>query len=186
MTKVGVVYHSSSGRTKVIAEHVAIGAEQMGCEAKLFDCAIEVDLEYLNACDAIIFGCPTYMGSVSGQMKLFMDGTSEVYRYQKWRNKIAAGFTTSSALSGDKLNTLMQIALFAFQQGMVWVGLDLPAGVSASTHTGDRMNRIGSWIGLMSQVNGDQSLELSPDKSDRDTAEYLGKRVAEFAKKLEK
>jgi len=126
------------------------------------------------------------MGSVSGQMKLFMDSASEVYRHQKWRNKIAAGFTTSSALSGDKLNTLMQIALFAFQHGMVWIGLDLPAGVSASTHTGDRMNRIGSWIGMMSQINGDQSLDLSPAKSDRETAEYLGKRVVEFAKKLEK
>lgn len=186
MSKIAIVYHSKSGRTKVLAEHIAIGARTAIDEVRLFNCLEPVDFEYLDAADAIIFGSPTYMGSVSGEMKMFMDGASDAYRNQKWRNKVAAGFTTSSALSGDKLNTLVQIAIFAFQHGMIWIGLDLPAGISSSVHPDTRMNRVGSWIGLMSQANGDQGLDISPLQSDRDTAEYFGKRVAELALQLEK
>ncbi len=50
-----------------------------------------------------------------------------------WRNKIAAGFTNSGARSGDKLATLVQIAIFAAQHGMHWDNLDLPAGNNSST-----------------------------------------------------
>lgn len=44
---------------------------------------------------------------------------------QLWRNKIAAGFTNSGAMHGDKLHSLVTMALFAAQHGMIWVGLDL-------------------------------------------------------------
>ncbi len=184
MAQIAIVYHSKSGRTKIMAEQIAMGAKGLSDEVRIFNCLDTVDFEYLNAADAIIFGSPTYLGSVSGEMKMFMDRATDVYKHQKWRNKIAAGFTTSASLSGDKLNTLIQIAIFAFQHGMIWVGLDLPPGISASYHTDSRMNRIGSWIGLMSQANGDQSLDISPPESDRDTAQYFGKRIAEWAKKL--
>lgn len=186
MSKIAIIYHSKSGRTKVLAEHIAIGAKAVASDVRLINCLEQVDYAFLDEADAIIFGSPTYMGSVSGEMKMFMDRSSDAYIKQKWRNKIAAGFTTSSALSGDKLNTLMQIAIFAFQLGMIWVGLDLPAGISSSQHTDARMNRVGGWIGLMSQANSDQELDISPPKGDRDTAEYFGKRIAEWAKKLEK
>ena len=43
----------------------------------------------------------------------------------KWRDKVAAGFTNSGAQNGDKLNSLISMALFAAQHGMIWVGLDL-------------------------------------------------------------
>ncbi len=186
MSKIAVIYHSKSGHTKVLAEHIVIGAQEVANETRLINCLDPIDFDYLDTCSAIILGCPTHMGSASGEMKVFMDSTSNAYLKQKWRNKIAAGFTSSSAYSGDKLNTLVQISLFAFQHGMIWIGLDLPAGISSSKHTDDRLNRVGSWIGLMSQSNSDQGPELSPPLSDRKTAEYFGKRIAEFAKKLEK
>jgi multimeric flavodoxin WrbA len=183
MIKVAIIYHSDLGHTKVIAEHILIGALSKTEEAQLFDCK-EVNWEYLNSCQAIIFGCPTYMGSTSAEFKAFMDSTSHIWSKQKWRNKVAAGFTNSAAMSGDKLGTLIQISLFAFQHGMVWVGLDLMAGNASSKGSEKDLNRIGSWIGLMTQTNTDQSHELSPPDSDKKTAEYFGQRVVNIAKNI--
>jgi len=46
-------------------------------------------MKTLNSSDAIIFGSPTYMGSLSGQMKSFLDATTESYYSRKWVDKIA-------------------------------------------------------------------------------------------------
>ena len=69
MAKVVVVYHSGYGHTQRMAQSVAQGAD-----AELL--AIDADgnlpeggWETLDAADAIIFGSPTYMGSVSWQFK---------------------------------------------------------------------------------------------------------------------
>lgn len=186
MVKIAVIYHSRSGHTKTLAEHVAIGASSSSDEVRLIDCTDpKIDWQFLDDCAALIFGCPTYMGSVSAEMKAFMDSTSQAFLKQKWRNKIGAAFTNSSALNGDKLNTLMQLSIFAFQHGMVWVGLDLPAGISSTKHNDNRLNRLGSWIGLMAQSNSDESALLAPPPSDLETAKYFGERVASFARKLE-
>ena len=40
---------------------------------------------------------------------------------QKWADKLAAGFTNSGSQNGDKQNTLVDIATFAAQHGMVWI-----------------------------------------------------------------
>ncbi len=53
------------------------------------------------------------MGSASAQFKAFMDASSKVWYTRDWKDKIAAGFTTSASQSGDKLNTLIQLAVFA-------------------------------------------------------------------------
>lgn len=180
MTKIGIIFHSAQGHTKAMAEHIQIGASKLA-ETRMYDCTQPVDFDFLDACDAIIFGCPTYMGSVSGELKSFMDSTSAIWSKRKWRNKIAAGFTDSSALNGDKLSTLMQLSLFAFQHGMIWVGLDLLAGISSSRSNPDSLNRLGSWIGLMSQSNSDEDSTLAPPESDRRTAEYFGERIANIA-----
>ena len=45
-----------------------------------------------------------------------------------WKDKIAAGFTNSGSRSGDKLATLIQLALFAARHGMHWINLGLPPG----------------------------------------------------------
>ena len=134
----------------------------------------ETPWEKLAASDAIIFGSPTYNGTISARLKKLMeDSTRTAWIPQTWRNKIAAGFTNSGAMHGDKLNSLVTMALFAAQHGMIWVGLDL----FASTNKEDK-NRIGGWLGAMAQSN-DESPELSPIKSDLDTAAHLGQRVAE-------
>ncbi len=185
MPKIAVIYHSRSGHTKVVAQHIASGVEQAGGKATLFTSVEAVArLDELDAMDALIFGCPTFMGSTSAEFKMFMDATGNKWRGLKWRNKIAAGFANSSGWSGDKLCTLTQLSIFAAQHGMLWVGLDIKAGFCNSHGSIHDLNRIGSWLGLMTQSNDDESPAVSPPQSDRLTAEYFGNRIYEVTKQF--
>ncbi len=82
----------------------------------------------LACAEAIIFGAPTYVAGASAEFKAFEEASSRAVMSQgfQWRNKLAAGFTNSGARSGDKLSTLIQLALFAAQHAMHWINLDLP------------------------------------------------------------
>ena len=168
MSKIVVVYHSGYGHTKLQAEAVARGAE-----ADLMS-VDSIDFAKLDAADAIIFGAPTYMGSVSAQFKKFMDETSKSWFEQKWKNKIAGGFTNGAGMSGDKLNTLVQISVFAGQHGMIWVGM------------GSNPNdRFGCGIGAMAQSDNAAATEgVNPPKQDLILAESYGKRIAEITNKF--
>jgi multimeric flavodoxin WrbA len=187
MTNVAIVYHSGFGHTAAVAEHVAKGAASVpGVSVRLFKAEELASPESgpwaeLAAADAIVFGAPTYMGSASAPMKQFMDASSKVWMAQGWKNKIAAGFTNSASWSGDKLSTLTQFAVFAAQLGMVWVGTGMMPGNNTSAGSPDDINRVGSFIGLMTQANADQGPDVAPPQSDRRTAELFGARVAEIA-----
>ncbi|OWV80626.1 NADPH-dependent FMN reductase [Rhizobium sp. R635] len=178
---ISIVYDSGYGHTARVAEAVASGvSEAEGAEANLVAVGNgPIDWEALERSDAIIFGSPTYNGLISAKLKQFFeDSTKAAWNAQTWRNKIAAGFTNSGAQHGDKLNSLISMALFAAQHGMIWVGLDMMPGNSSSTGSADDLNRLGSWLGVMTQSNVDQSSDVAPIRSDLDTASYLGKRVA--------
>jgi aryl-alcohol dehydrogenase-like predicted oxidoreductase len=79
----------------------------------------------LEASDAIIFGSPTYNGSLSAKLKQFFeDSTKAAWRELKWGDKIAAGFTNSGAQNGDKLSPLAtpaQIALAWLLAKKPWI-----------------------------------------------------------------
>jgi multimeric flavodoxin WrbA len=142
--------------------------------------------EILHAADAIIFGCPTYLGSASAEFKKFIEVTSGFWTQQKWKDKLAAAFTNSGSQSGDKLNTLVQLAVFAAQHGMIWVSLGLLPGNNSSTGSVNDINRLGGWMGAMAQSNVDQGPDVAPPANDLETASLLGKRVAEIALRFTK
>ncbi|RKS28483.1 multimeric flavodoxin WrbA [Pseudomonas sp. WPR_5_2] len=183
MSNVVVVYHSGYGHTRVMAEAVARGVERHPGSTCLLVAVEDVDehWDHLHRADAIIFGAPTYMGSASAAFKGFMDATAAFYLAQPWRDKLAAGFTNSGCLCGDKLNTLLQMAVFAAQHSMIWVGLDLlPARSGIGVFDG-QLNRLGSSLGAMAQSNVEQSPDEAPPAEDRCTAAHLGERVARLA-----
>ena len=186
MSNVVVVYHSGYGHTRVMAEAVAQGVQRhVGSTCRLI--AVEDVGEHwacLRHADAIIFGAPTYMGSASAAFKAFMEATAAFYLAQPWRDKLAAGFTNSGCLCGDKLNTLLQMAVFAAQHSMIWVGLDLLPARSATGEFDGQMNRLGSSLGAMAQSNVEQSPDLAPPAEDRCTAAHLGERVARLAERM--
>lgn len=87
-------------------------------------------------------------------------------------------------MSGDKLQTLVSMAILAAQHGMIWVGLDLYPGWHTSTGSPDELNRLGSWLGAMAQSDSDQPAGVVPPASDLRTAAHLGRRVAITARRL--
>jgi multimeric flavodoxin WrbA len=183
MVKIAVVYHSGYGHTARQAQAVADGASGIaGVRAQLVSVEhVEQHWRDLDDADAIIFGAPTYMGSVSAPFKTFMDQSSKTWAGQKWKDKIAAGFTNSASQSGDKLNTLIQLAVFAAQHGMHWVNLGLMPGNNSSQGSPEDLNRLGSYLGAMAQSNSDAAPEIAPTASDLRTAAHLGRRVAQVA-----
>jgi multimeric flavodoxin WrbA len=173
MPQIAIVYHSGYGHTKVVAERVQAGAESVaGTRASLIPVEeVEGRWADLEAADAIVFGSPTYMGNVSAPFKAFMDASSKPWLEQKWKDKLAAGFTISGSPSGDKLNTLQSLMIFAMQHGMVWVGnAELP-------YNEEGINRLGSFTGVMAQA-GQVAPEVEPNEADRKSAERLGQRIA--------
>lgn len=181
--KVAIVYHSGYGHTKVQAEAVERGAATAS-DAALYDVeSLSDDLAELADADAIIFGTPTYMGTVSAPFKAFMDKSSGIWQAKGWANKIAGGFTNSASQLGDKGNTLQALATLAAQHGMIWVGMDLLPGDNASTTTPDSLNRMGASLGAVAQSLADQGPDIAPPDADQRTAEYYGKRVAEAAQR---
>jgi NAD(P)H dehydrogenase (quinone) len=184
---ISIVYDSGYGHSKKQAEAVKSGVLRVsGAEVKMIAVRDEaVDWKTLEESDGIIFGSPTYNGMPSAKLKQFFeDSTKAAWSDMKWRNKIAAGFTNSAAQNGDKLNTLVSMALFAAQHGMIWVGLDLMPGNNNSKGSVHDMNRLGSWLGAMAQSNNDEGPDLAPIESDLKTAAYLGERVATITKKF--
>jgi NAD(P)H dehydrogenase (quinone) len=187
--KVCVVYHSGYGHTAKQAEAVAEGAGRVdGADVSSVPVGDLEDAEsaawaQLDEADALIFGCPTYMGSVSAEMKKFMEASSGRWMEHKWADKLAAGFTNSGSQNGDKQNTLVSIATFAAQHGMVWINLNLMPGNNNSKGSVDDLNRLGSFMGAMAQSDIDVGPDVAPTASDLETARKLGERVALCAKR---
>lgn len=191
--RVAVVFHSGYGHTARQAQAVADGAaevdrvvaQMLPVERALADDAAALWSE-LERADAIIFGTPTYMAGPSAEFKAFEDASSRNVMSPgfRWRNKIAAGFSNSGSRSGDKLATLLQLALFAAQHGMHWVNLGLPPANNASTGSENDLNRLGFFLGAGAQSNVDEGPETAPPESDLATARHLGRRVAEVARQF--
>jgi multimeric flavodoxin WrbA len=181
MSNVVVVYHSGYGHTQRMAQAVAEGAD-----AELI--AIDADgnlppggWDRLKAADAIIFGSPTYMGSVSWQFKKFADASSKPWFAQQWKDKIAGGFTNSAGMSGDKQGVLMSLMTLATQHGMLWVSLgQMPSNTKAARR--DDVNYLVSYSGAIAQSPSDAGADaMSP--GDLETGRIFGKRVAEAAER---
>lgn len=184
--RIAVVYHSGYGHTQRQAEAVHAGAAAVaGVEAKLYSVTELDDAAWaeLDSADAMIFGSPTYMGSATAKFKEFMETSSKRWFTQAWKDKLAAGFTVSASQSGDKLNTLIELMIYANQHGMLWVGLGMLPGNNNSQGSVNDLNRLGSFSGAMAQANSDQGADAMLE-SDLKTSEALGKRVAETALRL--
>jgi NAD(P)H dehydrogenase (quinone) len=188
MAIVYTVYHSGFGHTKLQAEAVHRGAGLVsGIQANIRTTQeASANLDELDAADAIIFGCPTYMGNMSAEMKKFIEVAASKWFTLAWKDKIAGAFTNSSSFSGDKLNTLLGLVINAMQHGMIYVGTGmLPAAnrpedmQSIAGPSPEALNRVGSFTGAMS-ASFQVAPPSAPVQGDIQTAEAYGKRVAEI------
>ncbi len=182
MSAIVIVYHSGYGHTAKIAEAVAAtsGAQLLAIDA-------EGNLpaggwEALAAAKMVVFGSPTYMGSVSWQFKKFADASSKAWFTQQWKDKLFAGFTNSATMNGDKLSTLHYLFTLSQQHSMLWVGTGMmPSNSKAATR--NDINFVASSSGLMTTTPSDASVDEMV-AGDIATAKAFGARVAEAVKLL--
>ena len=177
MSKIVVVFHSGYGHTAKIAEAVAAtsGGTLVAIDAE--GNVPDGTWEKLAAAHMVVFGSPTYMGSVSWQFKKFADASSKVWGALGWKDKLAAGFTNSASMNGDKLSTLHYMFTLSQQHGMLWAGTGmLPSDKKSATR--DDINYVASSSGLMTTTPSDASIdEMVP--GDISTAKAFGIRLAE-------
>lgn len=172
-TQIVVLYHSGYGHTEQVAQHIVKGAASVAGIEPLLMSVADLDWAVLAQADTLIFGAPTYMGSVSAAFKQFMDDSSKIWFQLGWQDKLAAGFTNSGALSGDKQVALQQLQTFAAQHGMHWLSFPLqPTGTGPQD-----LNRLGANSGLMTQSDN-ESADITPPSGDRLTAEHFGRHIA--------
>jgi NAD(P)H dehydrogenase (quinone) len=180
-----VAYHSGFGHTGVLAEAVARGARDGGANVRMVavDAMTDAAWQTLDAADGIVFGSATYMGNVSAGFQAFAEQTGRRCLTGAWRDKVAAGFTNSGAKSGDKLQALTSLAVFAAQHHMHWVNLGLVAGWNSSTGSENDLNRLGFWLGAGTQTDVDAD-SGRVHGADVRTCEHLGRRVAVVTRQL--
>jgi NAD(P)H dehydrogenase (quinone) len=130
----------------------------------------------------IVFGSPTYMGTVSWQFKKFADASSKAWFTQGWKDKLFAGFTNSASMNGDKHSTLYYFMTLAMQHSGLWVGTGMmPSNSKAATR--NDINYVASSAGLMTTTPSDAGVDEIPG-GDIATAKKFGERLAEVVARL--
>ncbi|MCZ6910940.1 MAG: flavodoxin family protein [Rickettsia endosymbiont of Ixodes persulcatus] len=80
MITVAIIYYSGYGHTAKVAEEINKSVKETGANVSIIqinkDKPDNIDWDLLDNADAIIFGVPTYMGSLAGPFKTLMDFTS--------------------------------------------------------------------------------------------------------------
>lgn len=188
MSKIAIVYFSGYGHTVRQAEAVQRGAEGAGAEVTMIRIPQDGDLpaetlETIGTADAIVYGSPTYMGGVPWQFKRFADASSKPWFGQLWKDKLAAGFTNSASLNGDKFSTMSYFWTLSQQHGQLWVGPGILPSNKLASGGGDT-NWAGGFGGAYAISPSDSTPEQAPFPGDLETARILGERVARFADRL--
>jgi NAD(P)H dehydrogenase (quinone) len=166
----------------MVAEHIKMGIHQITEDVLMYS-TIEAknNFEQLHQADTLIFGCPTYMGTISAEFKAFMESTGKFWYKQIWKDKLAAGFTISSTCNGDKLNTLQQLSIFAAQHSMIWISTGIMPEFENDKQA-PKPNGMASYLGLMTQSDNDIK-ELNPPTG-LETAFLFGVRIAKLTQQF--
>lgn len=135
VAKILVLYHSNSGNTKQMAEHVADGAKQLaGTEVRLRDIS-EADHTDLTWCDGIALGSPTNYGTVSWQMKKWWD-EQPIENWGQRDGRIGCVFSSARAWGGGQEWTCMTLMSILINYGFLVFGLTDYTGIKFSAHYG--------------------------------------------------
>ncbi|MEJ6392396.1 flavodoxin family protein [Gymnodinialimonas sp. 2305UL16-5] len=170
---IAIPYFSGAGHTAKLAQAIADGAGH--ARAIDIEAMSEADWAAMDAASAIVFGAPTYMGSVAARYSAFLeDAAGPRWMELAWADKLAGGFTVASHGSGDKGVALQRLNTFAAQMGMIWVGQAEIGAPVFPERAG--INTDGSWLGLMATSSRDKSDLIAPGYLD--TAYRYGARIA--------
>ncbi|MGH1440238.1 MAG: NAD(P)H:quinone oxidoreductase [Cellvibrionaceae bacterium] len=186
-----VLYYSTHGATKAMAQHIANGIEQTGIEARVRtvpaisakpevsapeipeEGAIYCSQEDLKHCSGLALGSPTRFGNMAAAMKYFWDGTSSHWLNGDLIDKPAGVFTSTGSLHGGQESTLLTMMLPLLHHGMLIVGLPYSNEELMQTETG------GTPYGPSHLAGANAKKSLSKDETQ--LCKVLGKRIASTA-----
>ncbi|WP_027856424.1 NAD(P)H:quinone oxidoreductase [Marinobacterium jannaschii] len=191
-----VLYYSSHGATRTMAQHIARGIEQSGIEARLRTVpavsanseasapavpeqgALYCSEQDLANCAGLALGSPTRFGNMAAALKYFIDGTSALWLSGALIGKPASVFSSSSSLHGGQETTLISMMLPLLHHGMVITGLPYSESELLSTTTG------GTPYGATHVAGNDSRRPV--DDTELKLCRAQGKRLGELAIKLQK
>ncbi|HOK80609.1 MAG TPA: NAD(P)H:quinone oxidoreductase [bacterium] len=134
-------------------------------------------LDDLKECDGLLIGTPTRFGNMCSQMRNFLDQTGSLWLQGALIGKPAGIFTSSVSLHGGQESTCLSTMLTLLHHGMIIVGIPSSTQELMKTSTG------GTPYGA-SHVVGMQENFKPLSEEEKSLCIFLGKRVAEVAKKL--
>ncbi|MBB3808685.1 NAD(P)H:quinone oxidoreductase [Pseudochelatococcus contaminans] len=197
VAKVLVLYYSTYGHVEQLAYAVAEGAAAEGAEAvvkrvpetvpeeiarkahfKLDQKAPIATVEELPEYDAIIFGSPTRFGSVTSQLRSFLDQTGGLWAKGALIGKVGSVFTSTATQHGGQESTLITFLPTLLHHGFVIAGL--PYSFDGQTRLDEIVG--GSPYGATTIAASDGSRQ--PSQVDLDGAKFQGAYVAKLAAKL--
>ncbi len=198
MTRLAVIYYSTTGHGTAMAQQVVKAAEEVGAKVRLRHVAETVDpasfaenpawtANYLATkdlpaasgddivwADAVIFGSPTRFGSPASQLRAFIDSLGGLWTQGHLADKVYAAFTSSQTAHGGQETTLLSLYISLMHFG----GILVPPGYTDPIKFAD-----GNPYGVSHVTGPDNGAPVS----DTTTAalHHLAKRVVAIAGRLD-
>jgi NAD(P)H dehydrogenase (quinone) len=113
--KISILYSSRTGKTERIANLIEEGVKRVqGIEVKVMNLN-EIDKEFIDASNGIIFGTPTYYANMSWEMKKWIDESSSF----NLEGKLGSAFSTANSIAGGSDVALLAILNHLMVKGML-------------------------------------------------------------------
>lgn len=198
MAKILIAFYSRTGTIEGLAKAIAEGAESEGAEVRLrrareligHDIMSSVpgwkeSAEAMNArypapgiedavwADAIIFGTPTRFGSVSSELKAYIDSLGGLWAKGALNGKVGSAFAGSATPHGGNESTIISLFNPLAHLGLIIV----PTGYGDPA----MFKGAGTPYGA-SVVSGNPP--SGPSADELEVARYQGRRVAKVAQAL--
>jgi NAD(P)H dehydrogenase (quinone) len=197
MTRILVLYYSSYGHVRALAEAEAEGAlsvagttvdirripETVPEPVRRAAGYVEDDTPVatpadLAAYDGIIFGTPTRFGMMAGQMKQFLDQAGGLWAQNALVGKVAAVFASTGSQHGGHEATLLSTHIPLMHFGMLIAGL--PYTFAGQTSGEGIIGGAPYGAGTIAGADG----SLQPTATDLAGARFQGAHVARIAARL--
>ncbi|OBF34234.1 NAD(P)H:quinone oxidoreductase, type IV [Mycobacterium sp. ACS1612] len=197
MTKLAVIYYSATGHGTTMARRVAAAAEAAGAEVRIRPVAetrepasfahnpawtanyeATRDLPHATGddivwADAVIFGSPTRFGSVSSQLRDFLDSLGGLWSQGQLADKVYAAFTSTNTAHGGQETTLLTLYITLMHFG----GIIVPPGYTDALKFVD-----GNPYGVSLTAGHDNISEF--DEATTNALDHLATRVVTVAGRL--
>ncbi len=114
--KAAIIYDSRTHTTEKAAAFMSEGIKASGeIEVQCFNID-NVDFNFVEQSDMVIFGSPTYAASITGKMKNWLEGNAGKL---KLAGKLGGAFATEQYIHGGAENTINELLVFMMVMGMM-------------------------------------------------------------------